>query len=303
MAEAKTKHRSVLRGTALFGLFAATIVLANCEEPLTGGPSAPEPPIKTAPYRSADLDELQERWAVLPLVTGPAVPAHAQSERRRAGATDGFSGLEAYYTFSEARDYGACVTFTANITYPEIPDYPAKAHVIDCVGEPARGNPVDGLFHAARICQGGYSGPAGNLEWTRGFEIIYRAGDFQPKLGPHPADDPLEGASSLYVHTSVQEQPGGTRHEFHIRWHVHHPGFPEIPTNWAAYGGYVTEEFSFDFYLFGFNDIDQESERLHWSIDHSEGVAEIGEHDWSAVVDFRVRCDSLAAEGSTDGSK
>ena len=304
MAKAKTRPCSVLRGTALFGLVAAAIILAGCEEPLTGGPSASkpsEPPTATPEYRSGDLDELRERWAVLPLTNGAAVPAPAQSERRRAAATDGASsGLTAYYTLSDAKDYGACVTFTSDITYPEWPG-PGVAHIIDCVGEPAPGNPVDGLFHAARICHGGYSGIGGDSRvvwsWVRTFEIIFRAGEFQPEVGPHPADDPLEGAPSRYVHTSIQEQPDGTVHEFHLPWQSHHPELPNIPTNWAAYGGYLTEEFSLDFYLFGFKDIDPESKRLLWSIDHSKGVAEIGEHDWAAVVDFRKRCDGLATDG------
>ena len=287
------------------------IALAGCEEMVEDDtkPTAPKPKEPAALFRDADLERLAERWAIVPGDT-PALPA--ESSRSRIGlasATEGFSGFPAYYTFSNAWEYGACVTFTVDIRFPDDPDYPdlpakalvGTAHAIDCVGEAAPGNPVEGLFHAAHMCHGGYGCGGlvqddGTTDWrctyVYHFDFIFRAGTFTPELVPLFPDDYPPSA----VRTTFREHPDGTLYEGTFSWFTHMPDHPEIPTNWVVASAYVQDDLPF--YFLGFEDIDKSSERFHWSIDHSEGVAKLGENDWAAKEDYLDRCATIATEES-----
>ena len=272
---------TLLRRTAL--LLTVIAMLSGCEEVAAPKPVAKPPPAERPAqlYTEIGAAELLERWTVLP--GGAVAEAVANpSGRRLAAATDGFSGLSKTFRFSNAREYGACVVFTVMVDeQQEGGVYTHTAHIIDCPGAAAAGNSVDGLFHAAHICEaksGGY------------YAIhILRAGSFEPatQVHPHPDWDELVVEASIADHTEL------------FLWMKHiTPGGAQAPimVNWAAYAsGYRPDE---KVNMAGFDTLHQDEKDLRFAVDKSSGVVKVGSNDGAAFTEYQRRCESLGSESA-----
>ena len=286
----------------MMGMVAATLLLSGCEEPMA--PDAP-PKSKTptaAPlYTEIGAAELLERWSVLP---GGAVAAGANpSGRRRAAATEGFEVLPPRFQFSDAREYGACVVFTAKAEpIPNMGAWYGTMHIIDCVGNPHEKNPVPGLFHTALMC-------ISTTDTSEGYSTghIIRAGHFDPATHPHPWGDGYGGGGdSGAVHGHASVQPGGESRSSGLYGWGKYIEFEEgkrVLVNWALefHGDYYREDYPgggssgwtvAKIELFPFDQLES-SEELHFQVDHSRGVVKVEANDGAAFAEYRGRCESI----------
>ena len=300
--------RKLIQGTALL---AVIVLVVACEE-MTAPPTAPKAEPDTRLYTEIGAEELLERWSVLP--NGAVAEAVANpSGRRLAAATDGFSGLPTTFRFSDAREYGACVVFTIEYEFevkhgeagprgcpdPEC-DEPGEdievevevdepvvitgtVHIIDCVGAPDAGNTVEGLFHVAHVCEA--------LSESGYYTMhIIRAGDFSPTTRDHP-ERRWHGTPA--VEGSIRAHPSGSQHAGLFIWMTHidpEGSVAPVQVNWAYHvSGYYVDAVN----TAGFDDLDSADE-LHFEVDHSRGVVEIGENDGAAWTEYLRRCESLS---------
>ena len=263
--------RKLIQGTVLL----AVIVLVACEEAATPKPAPAERPAQL--YTEIGADELLERWAVMP---GGAVAEAAAnpSRRRRAAASDGFSGLPHTFRFIDAREYGACVVFTIE-SEGEIDGriYRDKMGVIDCVGSRHEKNPVEGLFHAANLCLQSGS-----------FLHILRAGNFNPSTHAHEIRDWHDS----WVNARIAD------HEDSFQWLKYitpDERSDPILVNWALLG--TGEHYEDEGGTAGFDSLHRRDE-LHFQVDHSKGVVKVEPNDGAAFTEYRRRCESLGSESA-----
>ena len=280
------------------GILAVAVLVTACEEMVEGPPPRPVEPVKPAQlYTEIGAAELLERWTVLP--NGAVAAAVNTGGRRLAAATDGFSGLPTF-RFSDAREYGACVVFTAKYEIPasdpgepgppsdpgpaEPTDPPssaraaaqgartAAAHVIDCPGTPVEGNKVGGPFHAAHLCFPGED-----------LVHILRAGDFNPTTHVHDLGVPG-------VKARIGDHSGSFQWLKHITSEAYEGSVlvesSSILVNWA---------FTWDGAWAGFDRLHRHQEDLHFSIDDSAAVVDVEPNDGAAFTEYRRRCESLVA--------
>ncbi len=320
--------RLLLRGIVLGGLIA--LALAGCEEipeKPVGPPSAP----KTAPlYREIGAKQLLERWTVLH--TGAVAEGATLSRAGRlAAATEGFRGLPDTFRFSDARQYGSCAVFTLLIDIYDDDGAVAQTeplHVIDCIGSPADGNAVDGLFHAANLCENYYG-------YLYSIHII-RAGDFDPVTYPHPVQpeppgepgppapgepgepgpvpltEPEAGYQSakatsspevvLAVDAAITAIPSGVQHSDVFTWRKHIPieGHAPVLVYWAIGSAYEENNNGDRFPVVSMGIFDElhSAEELLFTVDHSTGIVRVKDNDGAAFSEYERRCN--APEGNDE---
>ena len=267
--------RKLIQGTALL----AVIVLVACEEAAAPKPVSP-PPESTKLYREIGSDELLERWKVLP---GGAVAESVNLQGRRlAAATDGFGNLPDTFVFSDAREYGSCVVFTVTVNHRDSDGTTWKeiVHIIDCPGGRTEGNAVDGLFHVAHLCEAKHEAGYYTMH-------IIRAGDFTPATHELPQEE-WWGVTMVYA--TIAAHPSGSRHSGSFQWitHIELRSGERVPVNWALHGSGNRAAVN----TAGFDALDS-AEELHFGIDHSTGMVEIGDNDGAAYNDYLQRCASL----------
>ena len=304
--------RTMIYKTAL--LLGVIAMLSGCEEVAAPKPVSKLPPDEQPAqlYTNIGADELLERWTVLP--NGAVAEAIANpSGRRLAVATDGFSGLSSIFRFSDARKYGACVVFTVEYEFevkPGKPGEPGKPgppgqcpdpeceapgedievdedepvvvtgtyHIIDCVGAPDAGNTVEGLFHAAHVC---------DSKFDRVSIHVLRAGNFNPSTHVH-----------YFGNVGVNAQIADHKDSFEWRKHITIvEGIDPILVNWAILtSDYFDDDGTITIRgggMAGFDRLYRHQEDLHFSIDGSAGVVDVESNDGDAFKEYRSRCESL----------
>ncbi len=265
----------------IISLVAATVAivaLAGCDEVVDTTKPPPKQPEANQPerlFREIGAAELLERWSVLPN-GAVAEPLANASGRRRAGATEGFSDLT-HFRFRDAREYGACVVFAVDWDY-------GTGHIVDCVGGPGVGNTVEGLFHAAHMCD----------EPTRITIHLLRAGDFNPttyieeRFANHPGDEYGFG---------VDAQVAGLADRFKWIKHWEYDDAEPVLVNWALLFHDVNRMTGKvdmrDVATNGFATLHRHHEDLHFSIDGSTGVVDVEPNDGAAWTEYVRRCSAL----------
>ena len=161
-------------------------------------------------------------------------------------------------------------------------------HFIDCVGVPAAGNTVEGLFHAAHSCE-----PLSG-------EVLYfhllRAGHFNPSTHVHEWHNPEIGLHVVGVNAEIAGHSSDN-----YQWIKHitlEDGTDPVLVNWAFMGmseswedGILVESWGGETH--GFDRLHRHQEDLHFRIDRSAGVVDVEPNDGAAFTEYRRRCASL----------